>query len=311
MGVTMDARLATVEVFLNVPDPGLRRSIGNILRSLGVRWVREGKSLGDMSVHMSEELPDLMISSTHFPDGEFFPKLRELRHHEWGRNPFVPIMTVTNDPSPLLVNQVLESGSDDLLVGPVSVKQIMGRIAGLAKNRKPFVVTTDYVGPTRYNNDQQPGMEIPMFDVPNSLRTKVTGRSDGMELTEAIERALSIVNVQKAERHGYQLAYLAEHTVDPNRPEQLLSNAADNLDKMIGVAERARRRIAGTKYAHLAGLCGSLLTTACKVRDGGDQAAISDLAMLNPLAQAVYLGVCHDLGSVDTPITTGTIKRRG
>lgn len=297
----INTRLAEVEVFLNVAHLGVRDSICSLLRNLGVRRVVVGQSLAELSTHMSEESPDLLISSTHFTDGELFPKLRELRHHEWGKNPFVPIITITGEPSTDVVKQVLESGADDLLVQPISTTQLLGRIVGLTKNRKPFVVTTDYVGPTRRAAGTRRGMEIPMFDVPNTLRSKITGRGpcDPADLAEAIEHTLGIINVQKVERHGFQLAYLAERIVSPENPNRLLADAAENLDKMITTVERARRRIAKTKYAHVASLCGSLMAVACKIRDAGEQAEASDRAMLNPLANSIQQAVTDNDANED------------
>jgi DNA-binding response OmpR family regulator len=281
---------ASVEVFLCVANLGLRGSISDVLRNIGVREIRFGQTLGEILGHLEEETPDLMICSTEFPDGELFPKLHELRHHQWGKNPFIPIMTVTDEPSKEIVKQVLESGADDLLIQPISTKQLLTRIGGLAKNRKQFVVTTDYVGPTRRANNSDRGMEIPMIDVPNTLRSKVTGEQDSVSLEDAVKNALAVINEQKVERHGFQIGYLAERIVDPENPTQLLDNAGPKLEKLITVVESAQRRMATTKYAHTSTLCGSLLEVAHSLRDLGDDATEKDLGLLNPLAQAILVG---------------------
>ncbi len=285
-----DQSLSEVEIFLNVADLNLRSSISSVLRNLGIHKVHKADSLAELSTHLEQETPDLLICSTHFPDGDLFPKLHELRHHKWGLNPFVPIMTVTNDPSADLVKLVLESGADDLLVQPISTNQLLSRINGLAKNRKQFVVTTDYVGPTRRSSNHKRGMEIPMIDVPNTLRTKITGEEETVNLADAIVSAVSEINEQKVERHGYQLAYLAVRIVDPKQVDRLLEGSGPILDKLIDVADKTRQRMTTTKYAHTSTLCASLLTVAHKIRNAGEHPSAKDLELMMQLVKAIQLG---------------------
>ena len=282
--------LYDVEVFLNVADLSLRSSINNVLRNNGVRKIHFGQSLAEISSHLELETPDLIIWSTHFPDGELYPVLHDLRHHKWGKNPFVPIITVTNDPNTETVKLVLEGGADDLLVPPISTHQLLSRIDGLARHRKQFVVTTDYVGPTRRSKNQSRGTEIPMIDVPNTLKMKISGEADHVNLANAIELALAEINMQKIERHGVQLVYLAERIVDPKHPDRLIKDAGPKLDKLIDIAEETRSRMMSTKYEHTSTLCGSLLEVAHNIRDSGDQPSEKDLNLLNPIAQAIQVG---------------------
>ena len=285
-----DSDFSKVEIFLSVTDLGLRTSISEVLRYIGVRTILVGQTLTEILEHLQDNTPDLLICSAHFPDGELFPKVRELRHHKWGKNPFIPIMTVTDQPSNEMVKEVLESGVDDLLIQPISTGQLRDRISGLAKNRKQFVVTTDYVGPTRRANNSDRGTEIPMIDVPNTLRTKVTGEDEAVDLSVAIKNTLSEINEQKVERHGFQLAYLAERIVDPNHPNQLINDSATLLDDLIAVAEETRDRMESTRYAHTSTLCGSILEVAHSIRDAGGSPVEKDLGLLNPLAQAILIG---------------------
>ena len=106
---------------MTITDMGLRSSVGGVLRNNGVRSLEMGHNLEEMQEYLAENSPDLIISSTVFPDGELYPKLLELRHNEWGQNPFIPIITITNQPDAQLVKKVLESGADDLIVAPVSI----------------------------------------------------------------------------------------------------------------------------------------------------------------------------------------------
>jgi hypothetical protein len=51
-------------------------------------------------------------------------------------------------------------------------------------NRKPFIVTDNYIGPERRAEGARPSNAV-SFDPPNSLKTKIDGRGN---LEEAIRR---------------------------------------------------------------------------------------------------------------------------
>jgi DNA-binding response OmpR family regulator len=279
-----------VEVFLNFGDLGLRSSVNTVLLNNGFRSIALGKSLKDMASHLKHEMPDLMICGTQFSDGELSPKIHQMRHNKWGPNPFMPIITVATEPDPKMVKAVIESGADDLLVQPISTQKLLDRINVLIQNRKQFVVTTDYVGPDRRGKDHSDGKEIPRIDVPNSLKTKVTGEGRSDDLASAIAHALEEINLQKVERHGDQIVYLVEHILDLDHSTRPKDKLAVLMKKLIAVTEEARVRMESTKFAHTSTLCKSLLQVATGIRDGVGYPSEKDMQLLHPLAQAIQVG---------------------
>ncbi len=279
-----------VEIYLNFADLGLRASVNTVLLNNGFRNIVLGKSLKDMSDYLEHGMPDLVICGTTFVDGELCPKIHEMRHNEWGGNPFTPIITVATDPNPELVRQVIESGVDDLIVQPISTQKLLDRINGLIDHRKMFVVTTDYVGPDRRGKDHGDGKEIPTISVPNSLRSKVTGESEAHGLEHAIATALSEINVQKVERHGDQIVYLVEHIIEFDHSQKSDESLDDLMEKLIAVTDEARTRMESTKFAHTSKLCNTLLQVATGIRDSGGTPSNKDMQLLHPLAQAIQVG---------------------
>lgn len=100
-----------------------------------------------------------------------------IRHNELGTNPFICINGVAWSPKQALVNKVMGSGADVLVAAPISPSLILDRIEALVRSRKPFVVTSDYIGPDRRFLDDR-GNEIELMEVPNSLRAKALGQFD-------------------------------------------------------------------------------------------------------------------------------------
>ena len=122
-------------------------------------------------------MPDPMIHEADLADGDFCGAVHGMRHHHVRTNPFLPVMALSYNPTPELVRKIIDSGADDLVPKPVSADRLIDRIKLLIEARKPFVVTTDYVGPDRRKASDRAGT-VPRVEVPNSLRAKATGTKD-------------------------------------------------------------------------------------------------------------------------------------
>lgn len=75
-------------------------------------------------------------------------------------DPFTPIIAVLSEASPGTVRRGVDSGADDLLIHPWSEGYLDQRLQNIIHNRKPFVVTSDYVGPDR-RSVRRPGPQAP------------------------------------------------------------------------------------------------------------------------------------------------------
>ena len=92
---------------------------------------------------------DLIIAANEFPDGSFSDLTHRIRHHEIGDDPYLVVITLMTNPNSESIREVIGSGTDDLLTKPISPAQLIERVENLTRERKRFVVTTDYVGPHR------------------------------------------------------------------------------------------------------------------------------------------------------------------
>src|SRR3546814_16454768 len=80
------------------------------------------------------------------PEGDAVALVSDLRHGRLGVNPYLPIILTSWESDMQLVRRVVDAGADDLLVKPLSTRIILDRIETVALHRKPFVVTSDYIG---------------------------------------------------------------------------------------------------------------------------------------------------------------------
>ncbi|HER27580.1 MAG TPA: response regulator, partial [Rhodospirillales bacterium] len=135
-----------INVVLADSDHSYRHTIFNMLRNIGLRKIRQAASLVEIRGVMGEPAADILICEAELSDGKFSDFVYEVRNGDFGNNPFIAMLTVTAEPTKELVRTVIDSGSDDLLTKPLSAAQIKDRITHLIEKRKPFVVTSDYIG---------------------------------------------------------------------------------------------------------------------------------------------------------------------
>ena len=136
---------------------------------------------------------DLIVAENELQDGKISDLTRRIRHHEAGDNPFLVVITLMEELTSEAINNVIDSGTDDLLTKPISPALLIERVESLTRERKRFVVTTDYVGPTRRRKSRPGSQEIPEFKVPNSLQLKAAGLYDAERYRRRITEIARII----------------------------------------------------------------------------------------------------------------------
>ena len=192
-------RLDKIDLILCDADLNARQATRMVLQNQGFRDIRVGNLIEDLVRILSQHSPDLLLSECQLPDGDFCKFLKDVREKKIGSNPYIPVIALTANPTPELIKQVMDVGADDILTKPVSTRHLMDRIATLTTDRKPFVVTENYVGPMR---GQDKNAETPpkRIEVPNTLKTKAEGgKVNYLAIEEAIDSTLSAVDEGKTE----------------------------------------------------------------------------------------------------------------
>lgn len=285
----MDISKARIHLIMH--EPGIRRTFRDMLRSIGAEDIILGKEFEDVRIAITENAPDLMILGSAFPGGDVVALIKDLRHNRVGKDPFLPIISLTSEATTDLVDNVAASGSDDLLVYPLSPAQLKARIDVLIEKRKPFIVTSDYIGPDRRGIDayKEGEGEISRIDVPNALRATVKGEMTKQELEAAIRSSLGTVNGQRLGRSGDRIAWLINRIVAAYQSETggiLEPKVSGFLDELIKLSDETTRRLPGTGFEHVGYLCETLTSVTERMKAAGKDAAGTDKALLGELANA-------------------------
>lgn len=233
--------------------------------------------------------PDIVICDVTENTDDSCQVFSDIRHNELGTNPFICIIAVAWSPKQALVSKVVNSGADVLVAAPISPSLIFDRIDALVHSRKPFVVTSDYVGPDRRFLDGRES-ELELIDVPNSLREKALGQFNAARLKEEIAAARADINGHKIERQAYQVSYLADKILTDFAANDL-SNAGQKLGELRKVTNDLKMRAFSAGAKELEELCVPLRTVVESLFKSRGNFGRRDMELLAQLSLAVRASV--------------------
>jgi CheY-like chemotaxis protein len=87
-----------------------------------------------------EHHPDLVLLDLHLPDMPGQEVLRRLRANPATAQ--IPVVVLSADARPSLIQQLLDQGARAFLTKPLDVKELLGLLDTVAKEREPARVTT-------------------------------------------------------------------------------------------------------------------------------------------------------------------------
>ncbi len=269
-------------------------SVRGILRDIGFREIEVRRDAGSLQEFLHATDVDLLVSEVDFDGGDTFEMINTLRHGGLGRDPFTPVLGFTWKATPDKVSRAANSGADGLLTQPAWEQRFRSAIETVIERRKPFVVTTDYVGPDRRGeDDMRNGQEIPLIAVPNALRRTVTGLPDAVPFAAA----MVMIQEQKVERHAYQIGYLTKRIAEHFREFGQGRDMVAHIAKLQSLAMDLMLRITDTKYAHQGELCSSLLGVSRELAKQPAKPRLRDVNLLAQLSLALQRAIHADDGA--------------
>jgi len=184
-------------------------------------------------------------------------------------------------------------------VKPLSPAQVFDRIRVLINNRKPFVVTSDYIGPDR-RKDAARGSEIPTIDVPNTLRSKVKGESlDSADIVRAVKEAQGEINDQRLKRNAFQISFLITLLLPELEKFEVTDERIKTVERLMDVARDTGKRMKGTEYEHVTSLCNALMRVTSSIHDSISHPEQKDVSLLKPMSEAIMAAFNPDGTAAD------------
>ncbi len=237
--------LKTAKVVHVDRDEANRKLLDETLRDIGFQHVAACDSIGQFSVLLGIENPDLVFLDIDARPDDAYQTIRGIREGEIGEDPFMVIVALTGRPDVESVEAALGAGADDMVVKPISALALQQRIVTQIDARKEFIATDDYLGPDRRAEVRDlDDADLISIVVPNALRFAATGDATAAPSPERVQETLHNLSIQKFYHLAQKIARIAgqqrdlmersKKVVDSAWAVQEVSEALGDIDAMTG-----------------------------------------------------------------------------
>lgn len=280
-------QLSEVRVVLAESRTQVRSGLKGALAEAGLRNVTDVGRIETLADAIVKDAPDIVICDTDLAgEGSVGDLVRRIRRREVGSNPFLCIIAVAWNPTSARVDAIIESGVDALLAAPFSPQQIIDRIDGLVHRRKPFLVTSDYVGPDRRLESDTRKTSIPVMEPPNTLRLKAFGDWDLAVVRDSIENATNDIKYWQIERQASDVAKITEQVIEQSSMAgpDMSGSHLDRLTELLAALDSHAR---GLELPHLCDLCQSAAKLVGNMNKTSGARREKDLKLLQQTSLAI------------------------
>lgn len=288
-----------IDIFIADPVTETRRTLRGTLRTFNFDSFEEFSDSDSLRRRLTNSYPDLMIVDVDLPGGDACKMTQEIRTNQLGPNPFVPIIMTSWDTEPKTIRRVIESGVDGLLLKPMSVNALKRHLDVIMLERKPFLVTSSYIGPDR-RTDPSHKSNVQLIDVPNTLKAKRLGQTvDLQHLDRLIAENIRNVNDERLRRNAFEISFLLGLILPAYEGEITDIQTRKQLNRIQVVAKDISGRLVDTEFAHVSDLCQNLLTATEAVAANFEKPPRKDFQLMKPLSDAILAAMNPDRPASD------------
>lgn len=285
-------------VLLFDPQADSRHQTMNTLNALGFHSVLDARDMTAVENASNSTEYDLIIADTGGSHSALCDMLHGLRQNNRPGNPFIGAILTTRAPTPENIRRAVNSGPDHILSQPFSSDQIRGRINAVVDERKPFVVTLEYVGPDRRKAGARVS-EIELIKVPNSLRAKARADKKAAATPNAIRTTMAQINRQKISRYDLQIGVLIELLSRSYERDEARSNRAPRFKSLLNLLDDLVKRIDESGFAQATPVCEAMIPLIYELVKDPDPAP----ERLEPLKHiSMTLHICFNPGKMPEDI---------
>lgn len=263
----------SVDVLIYDPVPSNRTATRAAMYALGFRKTETVSTLEAFLEVVQKNPPDIALCEAQGGAEDLCGVIQQLRQGAAGHNPFIVIIVTAWEKNTAMINRVVSSGADDLLLRPFSTAVLGSRIETHVERRKGFVITTDYVGPDRRKDAHRPS-NVELFDPPNSLKMKAKDKLPSDVIARRLETELKgareKLTSEKLRRDSFQVCILWRLVQDA---AIVAGQTSPDLVKLQALAKSIEVRSAGTEFQPAVEWCQSVMAAAEGLALGVDRNA--------------------------------------
>jgi DNA-binding response OmpR family regulator len=252
----------SVDVLIYDPVASNRTATRATLYALGFRRTETVSTLEAFIEAVQTNAPDIALCEAQGAADELCAAIQQMRQGGASHNPFIVIIVTAWEKTTALINKVVSSGADDLILRPFSTATLGQRIETHIDRRKSFVITTDYVGPDR-RKDNSRASNVELFEPPNSLKMKakdkLSSEAIARKLDSELKAAREKLTSEKLRRDSFQVCILWRLIQEAPLAAGQIS---PDLAKLQVLAKSIETRCTGTEFEPALEWCGSVLAAA-------------------------------------------------
>jgi DNA-binding response OmpR family regulator len=252
----------SVDVLIYDPVASNRTATRATLYALGFRRTETVSTLEAFIESVQTNAPDIALCEAQGAADELCAAIQQMRQGGASHNPFIVIIVTAWEKTSVLINKVVSSGADDLILRPFSTATLGQRIETHIDRRKGFVITTDYVGPDR-RKDNSRASNVELFEPPNSLKMKakdkLSSEAIARKLDSELKTAREKLTSEKLRRDSFQVCILWRLIQEAPLTAGQIS---PDLAKLQVLARSIETRCTGTEFEPALEWCGSVLAAA-------------------------------------------------
>jgi DNA-binding response OmpR family regulator len=263
------------------------------LQQLGFRDIKSFSTFRELKRAVQEDAPHLLLAETSNHEAEVFRLVRAMRSGEISNNPFCSVLLTSWKRDTNVVRQAVSCGADDVIIRPFSTSFAEERIRTLIKAGKPFIVTSDYIGPDRRRDPNRSGASAPPIEAPNLLKAIVEDDHEALTRAQAwIDEARKTVDSERLRRLCLRVivgAEAAERELKAGRAPAM------DLSEFEKGAREVRARLAHLRSGEATRVAKALCEVCAELREP-DGLTASNLSLTRELAMAAYVAYAGDDG---------------
>ena len=255
------------------------------LHQIGFREITCLTALSEVRRRINDNPPELLLCEATAGDSEVLQFVRDVRAGEVGHNPFIAMLLTSWARDGGALKQAISSGADDVVIRPFSTSFLDDRVRTLVRARKPFIVTSDYIGPDRRRDPARESGGVEPINAPNLLRSVVEGDGHDVEQDQRwIVEAREAVDSERLRRLAMRIVVGVEAAVrEMDRGARPQIDAGD----FGRAAKELRLRLARMRCGEASQIAQALceITTKLTEPEGFNKA---NLGLAKELAQGAY-----------------------
>ena len=263
----------SVDALIYDPVSANRTATRAALYTLGFRRTESVPTLETFVEAMQKRPPDLALCEAQGADEELCETIQQLRQGSGGYNPFIVVIVTAWEKNTGLINRVVSSGADDLLLRPFSTALLGSRIEAHIERRKGFVITTEYVGPDRRKDLIRAG-NVELFEPPNSLKMKAKDKLSPEAIAKRLDSELKMardkLSTEKLRRDSFQVCILWRLLQDERAGN---GEPPPELEKLHELTKSIARRCRDADAESAVEWCDSIVAAAEGLKIGVDRNA--------------------------------------